>query len=85
MLEFDEHIESLGHNGRFGIPLASYGPDFFAWEQPEEGVVVYVTVAPPDDVSSFRLDGRASPDPIETHAIYRVEGPSEGTLETVTG
>ncbi len=74
LVEFDEQIESLGHNGRFGIMLTSYGPNSFAWEQPEDDVVVYVTIALPDDVSSFRFDGRATPDPIETHAIYRIEG-----------
>ena len=73
LVEFDEVIEIPGHNGRFGILLAGYGQDFFAWEQPEEDVVVYVTQVLPGDVSSFRFDGRASPDPIETHATYRVE------------
>jgi hypothetical protein len=73
LVEFDEVIDLPGHKGRYGILLSSYGTDFVAWSQTEGNVVVYVTQALREDVSSFRFDGRVSPDPIETHATYRVE------------
>jgi hypothetical protein len=73
LVEFDEVIDMPGHKGRYGILLATYGLDFVAWTQPEADVVVYVTEAMPENLSVFRFDGRASPDPIETHATYRIE------------
>jgi hypothetical protein len=74
LVEFDEVIDLPGHKGRYGALLTSYGLDFVAWTQPEaDAVVVYVTERPPEDFSVFRYDGRASPDPIETHATYRIE------------
>jgi hypothetical protein len=73
LVEFDEVIEIPGHKGRYGVLLASYGLDCAAWAQPEDNVIVYVAEALTEDISSFRFDGRASPNPIETHATYRVE------------
>jgi hypothetical protein len=73
LVEFDEIIDIPHHKGRYGILLSTYGSDFTAWSQPEADAVVYVTEALPEDISSFRFDGRPSPDPIETHATYRLQ------------
>jgi hypothetical protein len=76
LVEFGEAVERPGHKGRYGVLLANYGTHSAAWIPAEDDVVVYVTEVPPEDVSPFRFDGRASPDPIETHATYRVVKPS---------
>jgi hypothetical protein len=73
LVEFDEAIDISRHKGRYGILLSTYGSDFTAWSQREADVVVYVTQALPEDISSFRFDGRSFPNPIETHATYRLQ------------
>jgi hypothetical protein len=75
LVEFDEAIDMPGHTGRYGVLLSTYGMDFVAWALPEAEVVVYLTEVLPKDLRVFRFDGRAFPDPIETHATYRIEEP----------
>ena len=76
LVEFDEVIELPPYKGHYGVLLANYSASDVAWSQAEDDVVVYVTEAVPEDVSFFRFDGRASPDPFETHATYRIQGDS---------
>ena len=72
LVEFDEAIEIPGHIGRYGVLLARHGSlDSFTWGQTEDTVAVYVTEAPPEDLSAIRCD-RAFAAALETHATYRV-------------
>jgi hypothetical protein len=73
LVELDESIELPPYQGRYGVLLATYSANSVAWSLTEDDVVVYVTEELPEDVSFFRFDGRASPDPVETHATYRLE------------
>jgi hypothetical protein len=72
LVEFDEVIDVAPHKGRYGVLLASYSSNSVAWSQTEDNVVVYAAEALPEDASAFRFD-RRTPDPIETHATYRIE------------
>jgi hypothetical protein len=76
VVEFDEALHVGEYKGRFGVLLTSYSVSSPAWLTPEDTVVVYVAESLPQDVSSYRFDGRASPDPVETHATYRLQASS---------
>jgi hypothetical protein len=76
VVEFDEALHIGDYKGRYGVLLASYSASSVAWLTPEDTVVVYVSEPLPQDVSAYRFDGRASPDPVETHATYRLQATS---------